>query len=188
MKKGWTTTKLASIGGLAVLDVALKLVGAGFQAATGLVGLGGITNGFLTPAMVMFCLLTINQFGAATIMLTLHGILVLPLPISGTPGFLGKVPIQFVGGLLADILYLFLRKNKKRASLIIGGVLMLYLGFAIVQAGQFFKIPGIEWTAKMFYTPPVLALAVIVGAIGGYLGFYIYEKIKNTSVVKRIQQ
>jgi len=187
MKKGWTTTKLASIGGLAVLDVVLRLMGAGIQAVTGFVGAGGIINSFLTPIMAMICLFVIDQFGAATVMFTVLGILELPFPLTGTPGFFPKVFVLTIAGIIADTMYFFLKRDKKVSSLIIGSVLTLYLAFAIVGVGRLFKLPGIGWTAKMFHSPFVLLLSVLIGALGGYFGYIIYGKIKNTSVVKRIQ-
>jgi len=187
MKKGGKTTKLITAGSIGVLYFILSLFGAGVQAVAGFVGAGGIINSFLTPIMAVICLFVIDQFGAATVMFTVIGILELPFPLTGTPGFLPKVFILTGAGIFVDIMYFFLKRDKKTASLIIGGVLTLYLAFTIVGAGRLFKLPGIEWTAKMLYSPPVLLLAVVVGALGGFLGYIIYEKIKNTAVVRRIQ-
>ncbi len=188
MKTNWNTTKLITAGSLGVLYFILSLFGAGIQAVTGFVGAGGIINSFLTPIMAMICLFVIDQFGAAIVMFTVLGILELPFPLTGTPGFLPKVFILVGAGIVVDIMYFFLRGDKKTASLIIGGVLTLYLAFTIVGVGRLFKLPGIEWTGKMLYSPPILFSAVIIGALSGYLGYIIYGKIKNSAVVKRIQK
>jgi len=63
----------------------------------------------------------------------------------------------------------------------------LYLGVAIIEVGRLFDIPGIQQTTKLFY-PFLLIPAVLIGATGGYLGYLIYQKIKGTSVVRRIQK
>jgi len=187
MKKGWTTTKLTAVASLGVLMTVLQLLGGGIQAATGMIGLGGILNVLVTPSLIIICLLVVDQFGAAMVMFLVNSILILPLPLTGTPGFLLKVPILIVAGAIADVLYLLLRKNKKIASLVTGGLLYLYLGFAIVEVGRLFGMPGIEETARLLYSPLVL-VAVLLAALSGLLGWFIYSRIENTAVVKRIQR
>jgi hypothetical protein len=188
MKKDWTTTKLIAAGSLAVLTVVFQLFGAGITAVTGIPLAGGIINGFLSPATRMICLFAVDQFGAATIMGAILGLLNLPLPISGTPGFLPKVPIVIIGGVIADALYQALKRNKLIASLINGALVNVYGMLAFVKVGRLFNMPGVEQTAKLAYSPIAIVAILLMGAIGGYLGYVIYQKIKDTALVKRIQQ
>ena len=111
----------------------------------------------------------------------------LPFHISGTPGFLPKIPIMIVGGLFVDLLYLLLKRNKLIASLIIGGLRTLYVGVTVIEVGRFFNIPGIDLSSKFLYSPIGIASAFILGSLGGSLGYLIYKKIENTSVLKKIQ-
>lgn len=186
MKKGWTTTKLMAIGGLAALTVVLQLLGAGINALAGTVG-ASVINTILGSAMIAICLFVVDQFGAATIMYTVFGVLALPFSISGTPGFLPKVPIMIAGGIILDILYLVFQRNKQIASLVIGGLRTLYVGVAVIEVGRLFGMPGIEQSAKFLYSAIGIASAFVLGAIGGYLGYIIYQKIKSTSIVLRIK-
>lgn len=190
MKTNWTTTKLIVAGSLGALSVALQLFGSGIAAVVGIPMFGGVVNIFIAPALIMICLFVVNQFGAATTMYLVASILALPFHLSGTPGFLPKVPIGLIEGLIADVLFHFLKKNQKMASLIIGALTMLYVSIAVIEVGKRFNMPGIEQTAKLVYKlvySPFLIPGLIIPAFGGYLGYLIYQKIKNTSVVKRIQ-
>lgn len=186
MTKGWTTTKLIAIGSFSVLTLVLQLFGASLVAITGIPLMGGVINIFVTPSMTAVALFVIDQVGVVTIMYTILGILQLPLPLSGTPGFLAKIPILTIGGLIADAIYLFFKKNKIVAAMLIGGSTSLYFTVAILKTGTIFKIPGIDQTVK-FINPPVLILTFFIGCISGYLGWLIYSKIKSAAVVKRIQ-
>ena len=188
MKKGWTTTKLIAVGSLAVLHMILSLTGAGLQAVVGLPIVAGVVNGFFAEAIVIICLLSINKFGAAAFLRTIYSILVLPLATLGTPGFLPKVVIGASSGLIVDILYIFLKKwDGVGSAIIIGGISEVYLDLTIVGLGKLFTMPGIEQAANLFLKPEMLVGAFIMGSIGGYLGYLIYQKIKDTAVVKRIQ-
>ena len=186
MKRVWTTTKLVAAVSLAALTLILSLLGAGIVAVTAIPLMGGLINVFVATIMIMLCLFVIDQFGAVTIRNIVLGILQLPFPLNGTPGFLPKVPILILQGVIIDVLYLLLKRNELIASVVIGGLSQLYIGVAVVEVGRLFGMPGIEQTSKLLYSPLVIAV-VLLGAIGGYLGYLIYEKIKDTAVVRRIQ-
>jgi hypothetical protein len=183
----WTLTKVIASGSLAVVTLVLSLFGALIVAVTGIPGAGGVINLLITPAMTMICLFVINKTGSATIMFTVLSILELPFPLTGTPGFLGKIPILIIAGILSDLIYLILKKNKIVSSLVIGAIGQLFFAVSIIEIGRLMNIPGIEMTAKLVYSPNIIAIAVM-GSIGGYIGYAIYQKIKDTSVVKRIQR
>jgi hypothetical protein len=187
MKKGWTTTKLTAIGGLAVLATVLGLFGAGIAAITGIPGTSGFITVFTTPAMVILCCFIIDRFGAVTIMEFIHAILEIPLPLTGAPGFLFKVPILVIGGIIVDLLYLILKKSKKISALVIGEVYIIYGGLAVIIVGRLVDMPGVEKATKFLSGSSMIVLAFIGGTFGGYLGYFLYGKIKDTAAVKRIQ-
>lgn len=186
MKKGWTTTKLMAAGSLAVLTIILQLLGSSLTVVTGIPLASAAINILVAPAVMIICLLVIDQSGAATIMYIVVGILSLPLPLGGIPGFLPKVPIAIVEGVIADVLYSLLRQNKRIVSLVIGSMTMLYAGVVTVELGRLFDVPGIEQTANLLYSPLVVPIT-LMAALGGFLGWLIYSRIKNTAVIKRIQ-
>ena len=186
MKKGWTTIKLITTGSLAVLFLIISLLGGVINATTGIPIMGGAINSFVTPAMTVLCLLIINKFGSATLMLAIVGILELPFPLTGTPGFLPKILILIIAGLFADSVF-SLDKNKKLACISIGGPMMVYLGWSIVLLGRLFNMPGVDRAAQLASSPPIIVLGLIMGSVGSYLGYLVYQKVKETSIVKRIQ-
>lgn len=185
MKKGWTTTKLIATGSLAVLDLILSLLGVSIVVVTG-IPLSGVINAIVGPTMIVLTCLVINKFGAATIMLSIGSVLSISLPVLGAAGFWPKIVVSFVGGLISDVVYLVMKRNKLVTSIGVGAVSEIYFPSAVIAAGRIFNMPGVE-AAMNFLSPLVLVGAVIGGTIGGYLGYLIYQKIKNTAVVKRIQ-
>ena len=64
---------------------------------------------------------------------------------------------------------------------------MVFSGFATVEVGRLFDMPGIEEAAKLFYSPLIIA-GIIIPGLAGLMGLYVYTRIKNISVVSRIQE
>lgn len=184
----WTTLKLVVIGGLAAFMTVAMIIGATITAVTGQIALGGLINGFITPIITVLCLFLIENFGSASLLFFVFGILTIPLPLAGPPGWFIKVPIRFIGGVIADLLYILLRRNKIIAALLINAILQIYTGVAVFGLGLCFEIPLLMNTAEFFFSPAGIGTAVFFGCAGGYLGYLIYNKIKNTSIVKRIQK
>lgn len=187
MKRKWSVTKLMATGSLAVLTLVFQLAGAGIAAATGVPLTSGLINVFVSPAMLVLCLLVVDQVGVATIYMTVLGVLQLPLPLTGIPGFLPKVLILLVIGVLVDVVCVLLRRTRLIASLVIGGLDMFLAGLGTVEIGRLFGMPGVEQAADLFYSPIGIVGALVGGAIGGLVGWLIYSRIRNSTVVVRIQ-
>jgi len=183
MKKGWTTTKLIAAGSLAAMNLVLAILGAIITSFLGTPLIGG----FINMAVLIITLLVINSFGAAAIYMTILGILILPLPIQGIPGFAPKVILLGLGGLSADILYFFFKKNRLIASVLVAGIEVPLTWFLLFKAARWFGIEGMEQFAKVLSTPIGVGGAFAAGGVGGLLGYGIYYKIKDSHVVKRIQ-
>ena len=186
MKSNWNVTKLIAAGSLAVLELVLELGGAGIQAVTGIPLGGGVYLTITAVVVVVICLLVIDEFGAATLMRFVLGVLSIPLPSTGTPGFIPKVGIFLVAGILADILYRVLRRNRLLACLVIGAIDPIYYLFAIIWVGRLFQMPGVEVSASIFMSPLMVAGAAVLGLISAYIGWVVYGRIKATTVVARI--
>lgn len=143
--------------------------------------------GFINMAVLTIVLLVINTFGAAAIYMTILGILLLPLPISGIPGFAPKVILLGLGGLSADIIYSFFKRNRLIASVLVGGIEVPLAWILLFKTGHWFGIGGMEQFAKILSTPLGISGAFTAGGAGGLLGYGIYYKIKDSHAVKRIQ-
>ena len=143
MKKGWTTTKLITAGGLGVFNLVISLLGAGISVFTGIPGMSGAINAFLGAIITVFAVFLIQSFGVVTIMYTIFSILALPLPLVGTPGFVPKVLLGFITGVIIDVTFLFVRKNRVVAAFVIGFLSQYLTGLGIYLMGVFFNIPGI---------------------------------------------
>lgn len=186
-EKKWNTTKLIAAGSFGILSLVLQLPGVTIPAITG-IPMSSVINMFIAPVFIVMCLFVIDKFGAATIMLSVFGILALPLPLAGTPGFFPKVLIFIIGGLFADLIYYFFKKNKVFVSVLIGILIPIYLGLGVYFVGNILGMPGLKQAAKFSFSPPMILISLLLVSGGGYLGYLIYNKIKNTSIVKRIQR
>lgn len=186
MKNSWTTTKLVATGSFAVLSVVLQLFGSGITLITGIPLASALLNIFIAPALIVLNLMVLNQSGSVSIMYFIMSFLLLPLPLNGAPGFLPKIPILIGEGLLADILYRYVKGSRRLASAIIGMLTMLYAGIITIEVCRYLDIPGIEKTAEVVYSPLVIVFLIFSG-LSGYLGYLIYEKIKDTAAIRRIQ-
>lgn len=185
----WTTTKFIATGSLGVLCLVLAIPGAVIQAATGMSYIFGLTNVFVYGLMFTLCCLIIRKFWAATIMGLIYGVIALPLPVLVSAGFVPKILIGAGMGLVADSLFQLLRKKDLPASIIIslGSIWTmagLMLGFVLL-----FDIfaPLVQKVVEIFLRP--LGFAFLNGFIifSGLTAYFIYKKLKNTTVVKRIQ-
>lgn len=188
MLKNWTTRKLMAIGGLAALDFIVHVMASVLTITSGIVMASGTITAIVGPLLLSLCLLTVDRFGAGFVFLTLVGILDLPLAIAGPPGFLPKILIFMSMGLIADLLYaVFKKRSKLLAVSIVGGLDDIYLTFTVIVVGLSLGIPGVEKTVSLVPLPIFTIMLFTVGIVSGYAGYLIYQKIENTSVVKRIQ-
>lgn len=190
MKKSWTMTKLIATGGFSALTAVGMLTGAGLAAASGTFAASAPVGLIVQSTMYSLNLLVVRQLGAGTLMGLVFGLLVVPLPTVGTSGFFPKVIITGLMGLGADLIFLTI-KNEKLAALIAGGVTQLIIGLVLFGAAKAFGFPGINNLPAFLSKPTGLIISYIlvflVGAFGGFIAWTTYRKIKNTTVVKRIQ-
>jgi hypothetical protein len=191
MKKGWTTTKLIAAGSMGVLLWVFSIGGAALAAVVGFFAMSGIINMFVQAAVFTSACLILRKFGAGAITGSVFAILALPLPLLGTPGFLPKVIMGFLVGLVADTTFYLLRRRERLAAFATGAATQFILGFLFAGFGRLFGIQGFEKFPKFLTTlPGAFIPAVIVGLFGGgagYFGWVIYRKIENACIVKRIQ-
>ncbi|MFH2020757.1 MAG: hypothetical protein ABIJ34_05045 [archaeon] len=189
MVKNWNTTKLITVGSFGVLRVLIWLP------FTLLVSTKA--NPFLLLFSFLFfsfisvlSLLIIRQFGTMTIQTFVEYCIELPLPSFAIK--LLDFSMALIRSFLVDIIFHFTKSKEKLTSIISGGANSIILSLFYYVVYFILGIPGIEQVSAEFFTPIVvlglLITVFIVGAIGGYFGYIVYNKIKNTAVVKRIQR
>jgi len=190
MKKGWTTTKLIAIGGLVVIKLLVRI----FLYTPLLVTTGSVFAGLsimiISPFFKVLTALIINQVGAVTLFYTLCLFVELPMPMIW-PTIVNLIYYP-LAGLGVDVIYLFL-KDKKRLFSFVAGFICNFVD-AIITILLYFTV-GIFGTKGLpgFFTLPIVIVVVaflisIMGGFSGYLAYLTYGKIKNTSVIKRIQR
>ena len=187
MKMKWNITKLIAVGSMGALCLVLHLPGMAIATMVGIPGFGGIISIFVGGLFFSFCCLLIRKFGAATVMGFVFTVGGIPLPVFGPPGFLPKVIIGVGAGLIADSVYFLLKRNERVAAISIGGFAALSGAFLLLGLGLLFSIPGIEKLANLFLRPIVIAADFGYGAFAGWVSFLIFNRLRNTSVVRRIQ-
>ncbi len=193
MKKGWTTTKLIVAGSVGVTMLIFSLAGGVLNAATGISGIGGLINVFVQGGLTTFVVLTVRQFGSAMVAWLVLTILAIPLPIIGPAGFFFKVLNGLFIGICSDLACWQFRKHERMVGILVGGASTASVAIAFFVLSLF----GIKWllvaekvSEALLTFPGVIIfvlLAFIVGMLPGYLGWFIYEKLKGTSVIKRVQ-
>lgn len=184
----FTTIKLITSGALGVLMTLISVPGSLLAVAVGVPGAGAILNGFVLPFFVIFSLLLINTFGASTIVGGIYGLLLLPTPITGPPGMIAKVFLWLVAGFIGDVIWSFFKERNKRTVVITSALLSLATLFLFVWVVVSAKIPGGDIFAGFAKNPLFLIGIAVWGVIGGYSGWVVYQRLKNTTLTKRVQK
>ncbi len=184
MKKGWTVTRLVAAGALGVLAIVLTLPGFAISNIVQLPGSSIPFAGLVASMLTVTGLFTFRRFGAAAISMSVYGVLAIPMPI-GPPGFLPKVFAFAATGLLLDILHVFLKREGRLNSAVLGAATMIFITLALVLT-YVILLPGLALAyTRVLYI--LIAVGAAIGAVGGLAGLLLYRKLENTSVVKRIQ-
>lgn len=187
MKKGWTTTKLIAAGSFGALRLVLSLPGVVLAAITGIPFLQGAINFPIIAIMFAITPLVIGEFGAVIVMALVVNILAIPLPLIGPPGFLPKIVVGVAYGIVADIVYALLKRNKKLAAIAVGAVIDGFAPVIDFSMWSLLSVPGAAEAARVFLSPIYIVIGFMFGGVFGYIAWFIYTKLRNTTVIKRIQ-
>jgi len=180
----WNVYRLRAVGAIAALWIVSGFIGSGVQAALGFPGASGIVMAFFTAMWLSLVVFSVNTFGAGTLLGGVYGLIAIPLPTLGAPGFYPKVLLGLAAGFVVDLCWRYLR-HRPRLCVSIGGVLanetiaVLFLSIAYLL-----KLPGLEKTLKM--AGALMVVAVVLGSLGGLTGLSLYNRLKNTSAMHRL--
>jgi len=184
----WSVTQLITAGSFGVLRFLLWLP---FIAlfSTSLNPLPTVFSLFYTSILCAISFLIIRRFGTITIQTLVEYVLELPLP-SMTFKLLAFIS-AVVRSLIVDFAFYSLKEREKLSSLLCGGLNSIILSFFYYLIYLVMGIPGADKVPSIIFSPIGLIITFTIvfgiGAIGGYVGYLIYQRLKNTSVIKRIQ-
>ena len=188
-KKKWNLTKLIATGSLTVFRAIITAV---FYTAiiisTGS-AFGGLTFVFIGPFFAVLTALIIDQFGSVLLYQILFFITQLPVPSLWPKLYnLAFLPLN---GLVMDILYI--RIGSKKIFSMLGGFIFTFItSLEMVLLMFTFGAHFMNTMPSFIYEPSWLFMLTLLfsllGLISGYIAYIVYIKIKNTSIVRRIQR
>jgi len=153
-------TQFIAVAGLAVLDIVVGLAASTITVATGITMASGLITSFSEPLILVVCLLTINRKWAAILFMAIVSVLALPFVYAGPPGFLPKIPIILILGVICEVLYQILKRvNVWLCAIMIGGVLCLWYVFAVAAVARFLSIPGLDNFIRVMPLIPMVVRA-----------------------------
>lgn len=187
----FSPARLGTIGALGTLLLIINLgTGTLVVLVTGVMAAGVLLMTFFAPMMYVISRLIINRFGAGILVGLVYSVIALGFPIMGPPGFVPKLLTGVGYGLITDTVFALLRHREKIAS-VMAGLLDNLLGMGILLATfKLFLPPTIsEKTFKLLLgkLPMFIAALIILGGVGGFVGWLIYNGIRNRAIVRRLQ-
>ena len=160
-------------------------LGSAIIAITGIPATGSLLNMLLAVLIGVVGIKVVGKFGAATLILTIEGILSVPTIINGPPG-IHKILMLFTLGLIIDIV-LSATKRSNKGFILAGSMAGLLAVLFIFLSLVFLGLPGADELQKILI--PLLAVNAVLGAIGAYLGLWLYDKkLKNKPFIKQMQE
>lgn len=183
--------RLGAIGALGVLLLVINLAsGTLLVMATGVMAVGAVLMAFFGPMIFAVSRLVIRRFGAATLVGLVYSVIALGSPIMGPPGFVPKVFMGVGTGLATDAVFTLLHRRERIAS-VTAGIVSNFLGMAILLATfKLFLPPAMsEKTFGMLVgnLPLVIPMFVVLSGIGGFVGWLIYNGIRNRAIIRRLK-
>lgn len=168
----------------AALFVVNLLVGSGIIAATGIVGASGFVTGLTNLIFITFTALVLKRFWSLTLLYLIYGILAIPTPMAGgPPGFFWKIiPLIITAFIFEVVVYFF---HYKKRGFVIALPAFVILGIsAYILTYWALGMPELE---KVIAVWPIMIIAFVpLGYLGIWLGFVIYNRIKNKRVIYQI--
>ena len=168
----------------AALFVTNLVIGSGIVAITEVPGANGFVTGLTNLVFITFAALVLKRFWSVTTLCFIYGILVIPTSLGGgPPGFIFKIiPLLITAFIFDVVINLFSYKKK---GFIIALLAFVILGvFAYIITYWILGMPELE---KILRVWPIMAVIfVILGYLGMWIGFTIYNRMKNKRVILQI--
>jgi len=183
--KKFSTKQIVFVALMAALLFAVDFaLGSWVNSISSLPGMSSFVNTLANVFVLTLAILITRKFGAPTIIYGIYGILALPTSLGGGgPGFWPKIPLCILSGLLFELPIVL--SNFKRKGFIISLPLFFIIGYgAYLPVYYIMGMPEFSSLAKLFIPGAVILL--IIGYIGMWLSFKVYNRIKNKSVIRQL--
>lgn len=160
------------------------IVGQWVNALLNLYNIGAFLSSIIAGFFVIILVKIRPKFGTFSITLLIFGLLAFPTASSGPVGFWPKIIINFLVGFLGDI-FMSAAKYKRWAVIasfyllstcLLYGLTFAMIAFGVPEAGKILSI--MHFVALGYW---------IIGSLGLWLGFKVYNKIKDKNIVKQLQ-
>ncbi len=180
----WTQQKFILGGIFSVIGVIIQ-TGLSFT-ATQVFGTASSTPVlfFMWPLLMVLFRGIINENGAISLMGFVGGLLTVPTPAYGPPGFVPKfIPIM-AGSMTMDVVFAILRGRPNIASVVSGGLAVAVAVPLFAEVFLFFGIPGSETIRSLAMF--LMVLGAVEAAFGGFVGQKLYERVKERPSIRRM--
>ncbi len=182
----WGVKKLTFAGIFSVLIWVIYLsISMPLVIAFGL-GMGVVVMPFFTLLLLVLFRRIINEAGGTILIGFVTSLLFLPIPAFGPPGFLPKMLILIISTSVIEAVILIFKKWPMLGSVLSGFFGALATVSMLFGIFIFFKIPGSEKFLSLML--PFFVVAMIEGALGGYIAEKIFRKIENRPAVMGISK
>jgi hypothetical protein len=184
MLKGFKTKDIILIVLLAVfMFIVDLLIVAPINTISGVHGMGFLIDVIFINALVTVSAIILKRFFSMTLLSTLYGVLVIPTMIMGPPTPF-KVILGVMIGITADIVIWIFR--YKKIGFILGVAIANAISYPVgYYIGLLLGVPGTEELGKVVW---FLTLAVLLlGILGDWLGILLYNRIKDKTLVRQLE-
>lgn len=181
----FTTKELIFLALAAALLFVLNFsIGAVVIAVTNIPLTSGFVTGITNMIVVTVVVMLLKRPGAATILCFIYSLIALPTPMAGgPPGFIWKVPLLTFGAFLFDLALLFI-KNRKLAIII--GLPIMTVITNLLYVLTFYLLGMPEYKKMLAFLPLLCVSFVLLGYLGMWIGFMIYNRIRHKKIVQQI--
>lgn len=182
---GFKTRELIFIALMAALLFVVNFsIGAGIIAVTGIPGGSALVTGITNLLVLTFVALVVRRFGTLGLLYLVYGVLALPTPMAGgPPGFVWKIPL-----LAGSVLFfeLFIRfGDYRKLWFFVGLPVFTIVGFA-VYLGTYWLLGMPEFGQMLKAVPILFAALMVLGSLGIWLGFALYNRLKEKRIIRQI--
>jgi hypothetical protein len=172
-------------------DLVLMALLAGFgfiisflaQATKALPGGGELLlTAFFFPLLIVVGVFLIRKIGTVIIIGLVFTTLTLPTPLLTLPGF-SKYPLILIPAIIGEVVLILLSKYEKIASVASGIAVNIAVNIVFLYLFILLGLPNVGAVKATFAF--FIIYSILAGGIGGFIGYKIYQRIKDKPFIKR---